>query len=166
MKLTYTLIAYKRDSSDSCRGCHMASYESDHVAMVNLDRDRLIQEWGILKAREYKINESSFDISILACIGGYNIPIIWGDVQDCWREEFPDEIFYSDEFAAAQTDIQEIERSANEEIAKIKQKEADERMAAQKKEILRQEQWRKDQEIAEFKRLQEKYGKGTLGNGQ
>ena len=78
MKLTYSLIAYKRDSTDYCR---WDSYESDHVAMVNLDRERLIREWGILKARKYKINESSFEISILACIGGYNIPIIWGDVQ-------------------------------------------------------------------------------------
>ena len=39
-------------------------------------------------------------------------------------------------------------------------------MAARKKEILRQEQWKADQEIKEFQRLQEKYKAGRLGNGQ
>jgi len=43
-KTIYGLIAYKPSSSDSCRGCHMASYRSDFVYNMEMEQEALIKE--------------------------------------------------------------------------------------------------------------------------
>lgn len=40
----YTLIAYKPDSDDYCRGCHMASYSSDLIIFNALDVNKIIDK--------------------------------------------------------------------------------------------------------------------------
>lgn len=63
----YTLIAYKSDSSDYCRGCHMASYSSDLLIESRLDEEELLQKWSqILCDNEFMlINETGYVITIM-----------------------------------------------------------------------------------------------------
>jgi hypothetical protein len=42
----FLLIAYKPDSSDYCRGCHMASYSSDHEIHTHLNAETLVVHWA------------------------------------------------------------------------------------------------------------------------
>lgn len=62
----YLLVAYKPDSDDYCKGCHMASYSSDFVRHNHLSREELIQKWGelIAKNKQLECNEAGYDFYI------------------------------------------------------------------------------------------------------
>ncbi len=51
----FTLIGYKPNSDDFCRGCHMASYSSDLEVWVGDDREELIRRWADLVQRNGKL---------------------------------------------------------------------------------------------------------------
>ena len=64
----YTFYAYKPDSSDYCKGCHMASYYSDTVFQFELDEEEVVKLWGdvLYKNKSLEINEQGYqDITIL-----------------------------------------------------------------------------------------------------
>ena len=44
MKKDFSLTAYKPNSSDYCRGCEMASYDSDFIFVDGLDEKELIEK--------------------------------------------------------------------------------------------------------------------------
>jgi hypothetical protein len=63
----YTLIAYKPDSADYCRGCHMASYSSDLIIYNSLDVNKIIDKMVELNSRielNDNCNEEGYEFSI------------------------------------------------------------------------------------------------------
>lgn len=71
----FTLIAYKPDSDDYCRGCHMASYSSDCIVRMNLTPVELVQEWAKLQTLETGTGEAGYDILVLANVQGYMMQV-------------------------------------------------------------------------------------------
>jgi hypothetical protein len=66
--MIYTFIAYKPDSDDFCRGCHMASYSSDFCLEIGLDREGLINMWAnfLFKNKVLQCNEDGYDFVVLS----------------------------------------------------------------------------------------------------
>lgn len=67
--MKYILVAYKPDSSDYCRGCHMASYSSGYKMYSECTREQLIKEWAALRAIELSCNEAEYEFQLI--IDGY-----------------------------------------------------------------------------------------------
>lgn len=57
----YLLIAYKPNSDDYCRGCHMSSYDSHFVNVESEDIDDIITTLARLKSEEFRCNEKGYD---------------------------------------------------------------------------------------------------------
>lgn len=63
----YFLIAYKPNSDDYCRGCHMASYSSNFESHANLTQPKLVEELAKLLFYNYytQTGESGYSYQIL-----------------------------------------------------------------------------------------------------
>lgn len=61
MERKYTLIASKPNSSDYCKGCCMARYESEFIHRTGLTREELTKEIARLKATPLDYNEVGFE---------------------------------------------------------------------------------------------------------
>lgn len=65
--MTYTVFAYKPDSDDYCRGCHVASYSSDFEYKITDDREEvikfLVEKYRANKHMDY--NETEYGITLL-----------------------------------------------------------------------------------------------------
>lgn len=62
----YIFIAYKPDSADYCRGCHMGSYSSDFILADDITEKELIEKWAEALYRNETLdsNEVGFDIYV------------------------------------------------------------------------------------------------------
>lgn len=62
----YTFIAYKPDSDDYCRGCHMCSYASDFISEQRLDREELVREWAnvMVKNENTRVSEKGYEVQV------------------------------------------------------------------------------------------------------
>lgn len=62
----YLFVAYKEDSDDYCRGCHMASYSSDFRMENHQTRDEIIQLVAnyLFRNTQTKINERGYEIHV------------------------------------------------------------------------------------------------------
>ena len=67
MKPMLTVIAYKENSDDYCRNCHMASYSSDFKMLASIDEDKIVVFWGdiLVLNKNMKIGEAGYDIKLL-----------------------------------------------------------------------------------------------------
>lgn len=67
MDNNYSLIVYKPNSSDYCRGCHMASYSSDFGSYFCQTREQVTELAAEFKKRNefLLINEAGYDFLIL-----------------------------------------------------------------------------------------------------
>ncbi len=66
----YTVVAYKPDSSDTCRGCLMASYPSDCRLFVGVNRHQLIEHWAQIKAHVLDQGEVEYCVTVLSSFNG------------------------------------------------------------------------------------------------
>lgn len=64
MKPKYILVAYKSDSADYCRGCHMASYSSDHEVIDTDDREYVVDAYAKYLSFEPKVNEGEYELTL------------------------------------------------------------------------------------------------------
>ena len=64
---TYTLIAYKPNSSDRCRGCLMASYSSDFEELTTSNPNEIISRLAEILKRNLQLecNEGGYDPILL-----------------------------------------------------------------------------------------------------
>jgi hypothetical protein len=129
LKMKYLLSAYKPDSHDYCRGCHMASYSSDFQQLETDDKSELIDFWADLLAKELGYNEEGYQFTLHG---------------DYMKDEFDD--FYDLE--------KEAQAQAKHLIAKREEAKRLEEQA--KKERERQKQVERD--LAQLAELQKKYG--------
>jgi hypothetical protein len=64
VKPKYILVAYKSDSSDYCRGCHMASYSSDHEIVSTDDRTYVVETYAKYLSFEPRVNEDIYELTL------------------------------------------------------------------------------------------------------
>ncbi len=153
-KNIYTLIGYKDDSSDYCRGCHMASYSSEFAFYNNLNPEGLVAQLALLMLGNLRlrINEAGMKFIVLKNgIQLYNEPDSGGFHYDEYNRysgdeglEYEEEIdarreeanfFLTDVLANAKTLAEKRLNEINTEVARIEQakveaakKESDESM--------------------------------------
>ena len=60
----YILIVYKPNSNDYCRGCHMASYSSDHEIIDTDDRSYVVDAYAKYLSFEPQCGEEEYEISL------------------------------------------------------------------------------------------------------
>jgi hypothetical protein len=57
----YLVICYKPSSDDYCRGCHMASYDSD-LQICKFEKEEEVVEWiASLNAQGFRVNEEIYE---------------------------------------------------------------------------------------------------------
>jgi hypothetical protein len=112
--MNYTLIAYKANSADYCRGCAMERFDSEHVILQTEEREELLNKWSDLLCQNMnrQRGEDTFDITIL--VNG----------SDLWCDDIPD-VSYSDLTDAA--NALAAEKDAQFKHGVSLQKQADER---------------------------------------
>jgi len=64
MSYMYLVVAYKPNSDDYCRGCHMASYDSEHHARRFEKEDELIDFISDLLSQPLDCGEDGFEYQI------------------------------------------------------------------------------------------------------
>lgn len=86
-------IAYKPSSDDYCRGCHMASYSSDHIIETFDDVEQVMPWIKDILNKELSINEDGYEITII--VNGMIVvkeshPYSYDD----WPNDSPQEFVY------------------------------------------------------------------------
>ena len=151
--MNFTLIAYKKDLTTTCRGCEMERYHSDFRIFTDLTKEELIKEWSRIMHENEVFEGGDFKVTILA--GGRTI---YDDncmsIGNANIEDYSPEAEAIDNLSS---EMHAIKGAATAAIAQRKQ-EADERSrkayAAQK---ARDEDAQRQRELNELKRLTEKY---------
>lgn len=82
------IIAYKPDSEDYCRGCHMASYGSDFIIETFTNAEEMITLVKEILNRKMRVNEVGYTITVI--VNG--TIIINGDSQEYLDETYDDSI--------------------------------------------------------------------------
>lgn len=111
----FLFIAYKPNSSDYCKGCHMASYSSDFETKNMLNSQELTEFWSeyLFKNLNLECNEEGYSFYI------YKDGIqVWNENYCRWDggERF---VYDSDEYWINYTKLEEQEKEDNEEISGI-----------------------------------------------
>lgn len=127
--MKYLLIAYKPDSADYCRGCHMASYSSDHQQLETDDKSELLDFWAGLLAKELGYNEEGYEFTL------------YGD-------------YTKDGF----DDAYDLEQEAKALAIRIKAEREAKKKIEEETKKLRERQKQEDRERAQLAELQKKYG--------
>lgn len=60
-----TVMAYKSDSDDYCRGCHMASYSSDFKWLSNASKEETIEFIASVLSYVTDRGECSYEVTVL-----------------------------------------------------------------------------------------------------
>lgn len=161
--MLYTLVAYKSNSSDYCRGCLMASYGSDFELWTGTELETLADRWASLLDRNRKMErgEDGFEVTLL--INGVPAPYSYveefdknQDARDAlWAQQEALEPFFADAKAQAEAKLKSID-DAREAAARVAQQKAEQAAA----EATRKAALAKDAaERAEFERLSAKFGR-------
>jgi hypothetical protein len=161
--MLYTLIAYKENSVDTCRGCVMDAYGSAFEAWSGTEAERLAEHWAMLRERNRTMGRGESGYAFLLFIDGVPAPnsdVVEGDkdakARDAlWeRQEDLTPAFdhireLTDSKVAAQNRLRE-EAAAQAAHKALLAKEEAARKAAIAKEAA---------ERAEFERLATKFGR-------
>lgn len=161
----FTLIVYKPDSADYCRGCHMASYSADHQVHNFLNAEQLAQEWSeyLYKNLELRINEAGYDFWIFK-----NGTMVFKESYPYWdgAERYG---YNTDEYYEHLEELEKEEAEDNVEINRIweqaktvAQKKQDEKKNAELKKqqetIAKLEAQAKEKRLQAYKELQREFG--------
>lgn len=162
----YTLIAYKPDSNDYCRGCHMASYPSSFQFQNHLSKEKLIEEFSKLIAynlEKLDCNEDGYCFIVLRegiCVFN-NESSGRGEVKD-WNIAFDLDDDYSDEYilkeesfkAEMKVILDEANLRGNDIAIKERQKEEAEKAKAAT--LAKQEEYNRKKR--EYEQLKKEFG--------
>ena len=131
--ITYTLVGYKPNSEDTCRGCTMATFESDFHFARGLTRAEAAKTLGELWAKPRAQGEAKWDVKVF--------------VDGPLDEDAPD--YEADYLPDGLHDEAEVIAARLREVAAAAAQKANERDAAE----------RRARDLAEFARLAAKLGK-------
>ncbi len=161
--MLYTLIAYKSNSSDYCRGCLMASYGSDFELWTGTEVEALADRWASLldRNRNRERGEDGFEITLL--INGVPAPYSYVEEFDknqeardaLWAQQEELSQVFDDAKALAELKLRLIDE-AREAAALAAKRQAE--MAAE--EAARKAAAAKERaDRAEYERLAAKFGR-------
>lgn len=147
----YTLIAYKRNSVDMCMGCRMDSYYSDFEYASFIDNSKLIALLTELFCRnkQLRINEVGYQI------------LIYRNGRLCWDNGFTWDylIDYEDDIRdRAWLEVGDMIDIAKADCETLLNKIAKEKIQEEQTKQRAAAEALKNKELAELKKLQEKYG--------
>jgi hypothetical protein len=158
------LLAYKPDSSDYCRGCHMGDYPSDLEFETRLTEDELLEKWSRLKSRHAFLGpgEANFDFTLIK-----DGRVIHDEIEGCpdgpyaYMEDFDDDEYKANEtYEADQTWLEgfrlKLEAATQEKITAEKQK----RQEKEQKEREEKEQKAKQQRQNRYEALKKEFENG------
>lgn len=165
--MLYTLIAYKENSVDTCRGCVTDAYDSAFEAWTGSEPEELANRWAALRDRNSQRERGEAEFVILLLIDGVPAPRCYGYIENfdkgdearetvyARQEALSEQFEYLEQLTNAKLNAldQERIRVAQEAARKAAEaKEAAERKRAEAKEAA---------ERAEFARLSAKFGGGA-----
>lgn len=141
----FILIAYKPRSEDYCKGCLMASYDSDHAVHSVLTEEEFVRVWSeyLLRNMNLDINEHGYTfwvfkdgIQVIADSSYY-----WdGDDDGTVHEQLVEDLHKRAEIIAQEKrDKINKEKKEAEEAAKLKRDAADKLRRAAEYEKLKKE---------------------------
>jgi len=81
----YTLIAYKSDNTDYCRGCEMDRWSSDFQLFCTDDLDELAREYFRIKQIKIEQREAEYEITFL--IDGVEASLEYDDALSSLNEK-------------------------------------------------------------------------------
>lgn len=141
--LNYTLVAYKENSDDYCRGCVMARYDSDFEYLTTQSEEELISWWASYKTMNafMEYNESGYGFFFF--INGIHSDDYSGEGDD-WEEKYNH----------IKSIKKRVDALADE---KIKTKKAEEAEKERQKEVA-QQQYCDQQERQQYEKLKKKFG--------
>ncbi|KKN98522.1 hypothetical protein LCGC14_0146330 [marine sediment metagenome] len=142
----YTLIAYKADSEDVCRGCSMDRFSSDFEIYTNISKDRLVDHIVRLETQELSQGEDDWEIFIL-------FPSNVDPEEPFVELEWP-QILYASQLNEA---LSEIHTEAVEKIAAV---EAARKKTTEEAVQAKQKKRKEDEETtarATYKQLKERF---------
>jgi hypothetical protein len=135
--MNYTIIGYKPDSAETCRGCVMERYDSDHVLFLSTDELDFVEKWAELLFKNLIRQRGECAYEITALVNGENL----SDLPDT-----PELSFYNLQNQADQQSI--ILLRAHEEREQLKQQVRARAQASAQRES----------ELRRLAELQKKYG--------
>jgi len=143
----YTLIAYRPNGVDTCRGCEMGKSGSEMFSMTTEDRDRVIEKLADFAFKDRYADRATCTWEILLYINGHLFHG-YNDVDDVCSPDNFDEL--SDECRSILAEKEVVEKR------RIKEHEARLKLEKQAKEE-NQKKLKEDREYEEFMRLKEKF---------
>ena len=148
--MKYVFVAYKPESHDYCRGCHVATYPANFVSKSSLTEEELISEWGTIQLANNSLDTNEEGYAVQIWRDGM---LVWDGIDGVGPQgEFEDENDYvrlaeqMHEIESKAYDLGakakvELDRAAKEarEAAERKQKEEAQEMRRKQFEALKKE---------------------------
>lgn len=150
--MKYVFVAYKPESHEYCRGCHMGTYPANFISRSGLTQEELVKEWG-----EIQLVNKSLDIDE----EGYSVQIwqdgmlVWDDIDGVGPQgEFEDE----NDYVRLAERMREIESAAYALGAKAKD-ERDRKLREAAEELkIKQKEAAQEQRRKQFEALKKEFG--------
>jgi hypothetical protein len=137
MTTIFTLIAYKRDGVDTCRGGVMDSWGADFILETYLNKESIAKRWGQIQWKnihEHDRREPDYDFDIL--ING-------APVEYAYNYTYGSDDGFDDIIESHEALFEEIKVLRDNEIARLK------KIADEKASKLEQEKVEKERKVAE-----------------
>lgn len=161
MKNNYTVIAYKPDSEDYCRGCRMASYSSDLCIHNRLTRKEAIDTYKnyLVKAYDLRVGEAGYSITIIC-----DSFIFFSDAESgCIPDEWEDEEFEFDrnEYNEFNKEFYSAKKDVEQEIVNYKEEKRRKEIEQQQQKNRVEKEAKDKYERETYERLSKKFGTPT-----
>lgn len=141
----YTLIAYKPNSDDYCRGCHMATYSSDLCVINGLNDENLLLECAdfLTKNKNLDYNEDGYQFAIL-----FDDKIVIDNLCDASkvRGEYESDLEFQDKVRGILEEAEDLAKKNFDQQQKAK-KEQEEKKKIEKEETERINRKKKFEEL-------------------
>ena len=147
----YTLVAYKPESDDYCKGCHMEHYYAQFDMAISENEEDIIKKWSscLVTNKELRPNEEPWEMNLL--INGRSASHSPGNIEpdsdeeDEWIKNFNEE-------------VSRISYKAKEAADQAYTKLVEDRKKAIEEEKIQQQEEEMQQKRKQFERLKAELG--------
>ena len=163
MNTSYTLVAYKPNSSDYWGGRCEGRWDSNCIVRANLTWEKLKREWAEIKSIPLVGREEGYSISVYLNIDGRSEQLLgWMNDIDfqCYGDELSADITYSDEYIKAAELVKsqdEMDKATIKEKEEIKRRQQEAIIKAAEQERIRQNKAYEDEERRRYEQLKAKF---------
>lgn len=150
----YTLLAYRPNGVDTCRGCVMGQSDSDFTAHYFTSADELVNTWARLRLDSLGTPREVCNVEFTLLINGLDENSWWNVFNDAYDRAEVDEPEFHALSDAAETQLEVLRAEKHELELKRQEAQAQVELLAQ---LAKRRQVAAD-ERAEYERLRSKYG--------